>query len=276
MNQKILLALVFLSLSLLSQGLEQRDSLSVSAGELTKFVSVTLYTLPSQLLPGMEYSKSVSAEWAIPQESLSGLEASEVSVFVTLESNSSQVYFKNGAQNAQTRDLQLSCVIKNGYCSNESILSRSVRYYAVSQGNGVSATIFVRSRIVTPDFEIYAPIQQVQVTQAVTGTNGASQNASVSATIPGADLVQFVLTGNKNNSTLDSELENAGSQIVGAANAISSKASSLSPLGWDSSSDNLSGLAFGSVGKGLSWLLYLLPPLAIAGLYLRNSRKKFL
>lgn len=118
----ILLASVSFAIS------SQQESVQLTVTEVSDLVKVDGALDFSQLLPGYNYSTSLTVRWNVPASALKNIKAEKVPLYVRITPNSadSWVYFDGGSKKL---DFVFACIVKDSACSQESLLSKNIEVY---------------------------------------------------------------------------------------------------------------------------------------------------
>ncbi len=119
----LLLGLLF---ALSASALTTTSEYNTTLGTVVKLINVDASLDFPVLLPGMEYSKNVRVEWALPPESLKDITADTVRVHVIAYANETSWFVFSDGENAyKIYAFDLVCRIENQSCSNSSFLNNT-------------------------------------------------------------------------------------------------------------------------------------------------------
>lgn len=120
----LLLMLAPLSFAISSQ----QESVQLTVTEVSDLVKVDGALDFSQLLPGYEYSTSLTVRWNVPASALKNIKTEKVPLYVRITPNSadSWVYFDGGSKKL---DFVFACIVRDSACSPESVLSKNIEVY---------------------------------------------------------------------------------------------------------------------------------------------------
>lgn len=136
---------------------------------VSKFINISIVNISEQLIPNYEYRYPITVTLSIPGDSLRNINSKNVTIYVTaiIETDSNDVYFKDGSSKTNTSLFTLICNIENNNsdytCSKNSISSRQIEVFIFSNysKNNISAEIkFYASP--TP-FDNFTPIFQQSI-----------------------------------------------------------------------------------------------------------------
>lgn len=97
---------------------------ALAAAQAVPVVQMTTNLDVQDAIPGYNYSRSATVEWAVPAQMIQGLDGQTVAVYVKLYAKpGSWVYFSD---NRQESAFELDCVVTQGACGLGSKLSRTV------------------------------------------------------------------------------------------------------------------------------------------------------
>jgi len=144
----------------------QQESMGLSVTEVSNLVTVDGALDFSQLLPGYNYSTSLTVRWNVPQAALKNINAKIVPLYVriTPKSSGSWLYFEGGQRSLE---FTLSCLVEDDSCSKASALSSS---FAVRISSSKDAAyphddgIIVNASLIP--FESAAPKNPAQISGA--------------------------------------------------------------------------------------------------------------
>jgi hypothetical protein len=127
MKRFIFSILILLALTL-AQEYEQKN-VSVIARGIENLIKISYERNFTNLIPNLEYSSTLTIEFAVNNESLMNLKNDKIFVFVKINSTSDNFYFKKNGEKTNTYSTILRCYFINGKCSNESNIIEKVPFY---------------------------------------------------------------------------------------------------------------------------------------------------
>jgi len=111
-------------------------SIGVSISPNEKLITATGNLAFPAVLPGYNYTGNVTVNWAVPKDSLRGLQADEVIVYVRASvPRDSGIILEAESDSGSEVLTTLTCKVQNLNCVNDSMLSRQIRVLAPSSRN---------------------------------------------------------------------------------------------------------------------------------------------
>jgi hypothetical protein len=162
------------------------EEISVNVTAVQKLVDYSYSLQNSELLPGLRYNNTITAAWAVPASSLSGLEGQIVVVKVSASaSNESDIFFLSpfGTQ-AKSAEAHLRCKVENRTCGNGSNLQAEIPFtITIKEGENGAAKIMLKSEIVAGS---QLPISESEVQKSAGGIFDSLKNAFGNSSLPSA------------------------------------------------------------------------------------------
>lgn len=116
----------------------------VNISVVERLVTISAPTNFSLLLPYYEYLSYLTANWTIPNQSLSRITADRILIFVEIEGKIPEVYFKEGGRATRNTTLILECKVLNFSCTEESNLTAVLPFYIrLTNTTGMTGELFV-------------------------------------------------------------------------------------------------------------------------------------
>ena len=167
------------------------DSVQLNVTPVQKLVDYTYSLGFSQLIPGELYNGSITADWAVPQQAIAGLDGQSVTVEVTASTGQNSTISFPAASGAQASDYEayLRCDVENGSCANTSVLSAVIPVVASAVPDSAQLTqISLTSEIVQSSV---APTITVSAGSLLDSLRNALGQNNSSASAPGAAQLQL-------------------------------------------------------------------------------------
>jgi len=171
--------LLFLFLHYLSFAADE-SNIKITNTVVNKFITVSVIHTPEKLIPNYEYKYPIVVALSLSSDSLRNINSNNVTVYVKaiIETESGDVYFKDGQNRLNTSYLTLYCNIENRnaeyVCSGNSILSKELNAYMFSNSSQKNISAQINFYASTTPFDDFIPILQ----QSVSLRNELSQLVS--------------------------------------------------------------------------------------------------
>lgn len=134
------------------------DEISLNLMPIDRLVTYRQNLNFTELIPDALYNGTITADWAIPNSALSGIESQTIIVKVTASApENSTIFFPAGGQRANEASVYLQCNVSSGACANGSVLSADIPV-ALSARQGTKITL--RSEIASSLPSTYQALQQ--------------------------------------------------------------------------------------------------------------------
>lgn len=120
-------ALVLLS-ALAASCLAEQFNIEIFGPNIQNPILVLWENTSSTFLPGYQYHSNFTVHWAIPNSSLSGLDADEVSVLVVASAQENSTVSFEGFPNTKRAEFYLTCTLQDRKCGPNSTLGKRIEF----------------------------------------------------------------------------------------------------------------------------------------------------